>query len=293
MVDANLGSGTSGTTAAPSAGLAGGAAAGSGNTASTAPATSTNADWTAGLPELDRGYVQNKGWKAPSDVLTGYQNLEKLVGVSPDQIIKLPKTDDASEWDQVFNKLGRPSKAEDYKLKMPEKGGNAEFVKWAQGAFHKAGLTAKQANAVIEQYNSTVTENFTKSAEAYENAVKAEESSLKKEWGMAYDQNLNQAKTAAKALELSDEHFEALEKTLGLAKTLKMFQMIGAKTGEAGFVSGNSKGSGHMKSPAAALSELDQLSRDSEWVRKFSQGDSVAVAEKARLIKMAYPELNN
>ena len=79
------------------AGASGGAAAGgqspSANTTSTSTQGSAPAstDWTSGLTDEMRGYVQNKGFKAPQDVVESYRNFEKLHGVPQDRILKLPE----------------------------------------------------------------------------------------------------------------------------------------------------------------------------------------------------------
>lgn len=280
------------------AAVAGGAApaAATGNPSATPPASASAApsttDWTTGLADLDRGYIQNKGWKGPGDVVSGYQNLEKLVGVPADQIVKLPKSDDAGEWDQVYSRLGKPAKAEDYKLPEPKKGGNSEFTKWAQESFFKAGLTAKQANAVVEQWNATQEQSFEKEMTTYNQKVTEDQAALKKEWGLAHDQNTKVAQRAAQELGLTDQHFEALEKTLGLKETLKMFHQIGARTGESKFVEG-SRAPGSIKTPEAARSEFNMLMEDATWRTKFANGDAQVRMQKEALERQMYPELQS
>jgi hypothetical protein len=44
-------------------------------------------------PEL-KGYVENKGWKDPVELLNGYRNLEKLVGQAR---IAMPKDENDAE----------------------------------------------------------------------------------------------------------------------------------------------------------------------------------------------------
>ncbi|MCU7882353.1 MAG: hypothetical protein KZQ66_12905 [Candidatus Thiodiazotropha sp. (ex Lucinoma aequizonata)] len=59
----------------------------------TPPIEST--EWTTDFGEDTRAYVDNKGWKTPTDLLVSYQNLEKLTGGSK-QVVALPG-DDADE----------------------------------------------------------------------------------------------------------------------------------------------------------------------------------------------------
>src|SRR4051812_7514574 len=69
------------------------------------------ADWTAGLNEATRGFVENRGFKDPQTLADSYVNLEKLMGVPKDRLLQVPeKDDDAEGWGKVYNRLGRPEK---------------------------------------------------------------------------------------------------------------------------------------------------------------------------------------
>src|SRR5574343_1453762 len=71
-------------------------AAGSGDTG----ASSGAFVWTkAGLDNDSMALVNDRQWKGVPDVLTSYRNLEKLVGVHPERIIKLPgEKDPVDAW---------------------------------------------------------------------------------------------------------------------------------------------------------------------------------------------------
>ena len=63
--------------------------------------------WNAGFDEDTSAYVENKGWKDPTDILNSYRNLEKFAGGSKN-LIELPGVDAAPEaLDSFYNKLGR------------------------------------------------------------------------------------------------------------------------------------------------------------------------------------------
>ena len=71
------------------------------------------------------------------------------MGLPADQILRLPKADDAEGMMKVYDRLGRPAKPEEYKLpKVAHRTPEAE--KAAQEWFHKAGLTTSQAAKVTE-----------------------------------------------------------------------------------------------------------------------------------------------
>lgn len=248
-----------------------------------APAPS---DWTTGLNDDLKGYVQNKGFKDPGMALESYRNLEKLLGAPKERLLRLPEKDDAPEWGEVYGRLGRPEKAEDYKIQ-----GDPDFVKWAQGTFHESGLSAKQAQALTEKYNKYVEGLQTQQQQNYEAKIQQEDAALKKEWGAAFDQNVNLAKSAAKTLGISGEQIDALEKAMGFAGVMKFMHGLGAKVGEDAFVSGGNKSSGFgALTPEAAMNRLTALKNDPTFVSKYIAGDAQARAEMEKLHRYAYPE---
>src|SRR5437868_12698655 len=98
-------------------------------------------------PEDVRGYVGNKGWRNPNDVIDGYRNLEKLVG---SHRLALPKDEnDAEGWNKTYDALGRPKTPAEYKID----GGDPAFTKVASDWMHKAGLNTRQAQALAKSGN--------------------------------------------------------------------------------------------------------------------------------------------
>ena len=87
-------------------------------------------DWgKQGLDTDSMALVNDRQWKGVPDVLTSYRNLEKLIGVPPERVIKLPGDKDPVEsWNSVYDRLGRPKAAADYKIPLPE-GDTGEFAK--------------------------------------------------------------------------------------------------------------------------------------------------------------------
>ena len=109
-------------------------------------------EWTADLPEDARGFVKNKGWAKPADLLDSYRHLERLVGA---ERLALPRDEnDRANWERVWNRLGRPEKPEGYKLPLPEKGGDKALAKAFAARAHDLGLTAKQARGLTDWWNA-------------------------------------------------------------------------------------------------------------------------------------------
>ena len=259
---------------------------------STPPSSTTPpSDWTSGLNDDFKGYVQNKGFKDPTAVLDSYRNLEKLMGAPKERLLKLPeKMDDDAAMMEIYNKLGRPEKADDYNLPVPA-GMDDSFAKWAKGSFHEMGLTKGQAEKFGGKWNEYVQSQVAARQEAAKTKITAEVESLKKEWGMAHDQNVNVAKNAAKAFGVTEEMINKMEATIGFAPLMKFMHGIGSKLGESNFVGGNSGGgsfSGAM-APGIAQAQIQALKQDPGFTAKYVAGDSEARAKMEHLHKMAYP----
>lgn len=256
---------------------------------STPPPAAAPADWTSGLNDDFKGYVQNKGFKDPTAVLDSYRNLEKLMGAPKERLLKLPeKMDDEAAMMDIFNKLGRPEKAEDYNLPVPQ-GMDDSFAKWAKESFHKMGLTKTQAEKFGANWNEYVMGQSQARQDAFKAKAAGEVDALKKEWGMAHEKNVNVAKNAARAFGVDEATIEKLEATMGFAPLMKFMHGIGSKLGESNFVAGNGNGGFGALSPQAAIDQISALRGDADFVKKYTSGDVEAKAKMEHLHKMAYP----
>lgn len=245
--------------------------------------------WYGAFPEDVRGFVENKGWKDPSDAITGYINLEKFLGADKaGRGLVLPK-DDATpdEWGQVYDRLGRPKSADEYKLPVPE-GDTGEFAKVAAGKFHELGLTAKQAESLANWYNEQSQAMAT--SRMNQAGVNAEQqmAQLQQEWGKEYDTNIEAGRRAARQFGVGEEMLVKMEDALGTGEMLKFFAKIGRGMGEDSFVSGEGSGKFGM-SPEAARVRINQLKTDPEWTAKYLNGNADARAEMERLMRAGYP----
>lgn len=293
--NAGQSAGTTGTTtttqAAASTTDAGASTGGTQSTAGaggTAGATTTAKDWTADLAELDRGYVQNKGWKQPSDLLMSYKNMEQFRGVPETQLLKLPTDlNDKKAMGGVYDRMGRPPKPEGYEIKGAD-GKVGEFQNWAASVFHEAGLSKAQATEIVTKWNEQQKAITEANAKAFDEKMGLEDQGLKKEWGAHYPDRIREAKLAAEQFGVGPEELDALEQGLGYAKVIKFFQRIGAKMGESGFVTGANRGFGSM-SPEAAKARIESLKADKEWVKRWSEGGMSEREELKRLHEYINP----
>lgn len=269
----------------------------------TTPVTPEGNKWYSGLPNEDQGWLQNRGLHekdvnaAVTETIKSYRNLESRIGVPADRLLKLPEKLEGDEMAAVYNRLGRPEKAEGYDLKAPENVElNDEFVSWAKGAFHAAGLNQTQAQEVLSAYLAFEGGNMeTSEAQAQEQAT-AQEAALRKEWGNAYDQNVNAARRAARDLGVDAETIDSLEKAMGYDGVLKLFNNVAGRIMEPGFREGGSdNGPGGFRgtlTPQQALDKIRELKGDKAFVSKYSQGDAEAKRRMGELHRAAYPDDN-
>lgn len=251
-------------------------------------------DWMAGFDEADRAHFTNKGYKGPKDLAMAYKSLETHIG-APELTLKLPtKPMDTPEgkaaWEEVFNKLGRPSKPEEYGIKAPE-GQDPAFLNKFVNKFHELGLSRKQAEAITAEWNATAEATQKAQTAKIETDKKTAEAELKTKWGNAYEQNMQIAKKAVSAFPelLSEQTFQGLEQALGTAKTVELLHAFMSKTlPNQKFESGDSTGFGDtVLSPEQASKEISKLMKDGEFVKRFMSKDVDAVAKLDKLNKMA------
>lgn len=245
-------------------------------------------EWNAGFSDDVKGYVQNKGWKNPQEVVESYRNFEKLQGVPQDRILKLPESADAPEFQAVWERLGKPKEAKDYGLKVPEKGGDPKLAEWAAEVFHKGNLTTKQAEAVMSAWNARQEQVAKQTMENQKIALSQATDRLKTEWGAAYDQKMNLAKAGVAALKLDAQTVDLIASIQGADVLFKRMAEIGAGIGESAFIAGRPAPDGTI-TPEQAKSELKTLMQDTAWRTRYLAGDSDAKKKMEHLQRMANP----
>ncbi len=252
----------------------------------------TEKPWTEGFDADTLGYVTNKQWSGPADVLKSYRNLEKLHGVPAEKLVKVPDPEDVEGWKQAYQRLGAPDTADKYDIPLPKEGGDEAYAKWARETFHGAGLNVRQAKAVVEAHNKYMAEHAAAQATKYQESVAADEAALKGEWKADYEANMAAAKRAAAAFGWTGETIDKLEKALGYPALMKMAHEMGKRLGtDDGFVEGDggNGGGGTPSSSAGAIARIAELRKDKAFCARFAAGDAEAKAEMKRLHAVAYP----
>jgi hypothetical protein len=193
-------------------------------------------------PDTVKDYVANKGWKAPADVITSYQSIEKLMGEDKaGRTLVLPKDDKDVEGQKAFRaKLGVPDSADKYELPAPAGEGGPNLIKEASAWFHEAGIPKAAAQAITSKWNAHI-EGLIKAQETQaQTESHAQLEALKGEWGKDFDTKSEYARRFLKAAGWDDAKMAQYERTFGTATMLKDFFQWGSKVGEPGFASGSS-----------------------------------------------------
>lgn len=250
--------------------------------------------WYDSFDAETKDYITQKGFQDTKSVVDSYRNLEKLRGVPQDQLLKLPDPKagaDAPEWNDVYNKLGKPATPEGYNLK-PSSPEGASFTDWAKSTFHKLNLTATQGQEIVKQFTAFSDAQAKQMGEQHVLKVNEQAANLQKEWGAAYDQNIGRAKAAYRQLGIPDAAIDSLETTLGFDGVMKMFNKLGSQIGEHQFVGGDpnqSFGEGSILAPADAKAAIERLKKDPDFAAKYVKGDVKARQQMARLHEQANP----
>ena len=230
-------------------------------------------------------WAQGKGWKDPADIVGSYKNLEKLLG---SEKVPLPKdANDAEGWDRLFKAAGRPDAPEGYGLDKIE-GVDPELAKSAAAIFHAKGLSAAQAQGVVEWFGKQSAAVVEAQETAFAQKSQLEMGELLKEWGPASDARISAARQGAQLLGLDEATAAKIERAVGSRALTEMMFKIGEKTGESTFRSGGSQGGdSSFLTPASAAEQKASLLKDPGFAAKIQAGDPAAKSQLDRLQRIA------
>ena len=155
------------------------------------------------LPEDIRKDATIMNYKTIAELAKGHIETKKLVGAKG--VIVPGKDAPPEEVEKFYNTLGRPEKADGYKFTpidgLPESLKTVPEVETAvKGIFHKAGLTAHQADIIQAEYTKMMASGVMKQQEAFNNAKKVAETALRQEWAQDYDKNISMARRVVETI---------------------------------------------------------------------------------------------
>lgn len=214
-----------------------------------------------------RGLVEKKGYKDANDIAVAYRHLVQLHGNAPN-VFAMPETDDADGWSNLYNRMGRPDKPENYTYTPPEGvETDTEFLNAMKAKAHEIGITQKQFEALAAANDALGQEAVDKFINEQKESTETQVADLQKAFGgeQAFNTAKLAGKSAVKALGLDDTTLDALDANIGVPAVMKLLAIIGTKVAsEADFLEGIDV-NGNGLSPQAAKAELDRLKGDADF----------------------------
>ncbi|MEO8837544.1 MAG: hypothetical protein ABI351_02400 [Herbaspirillum sp.] len=262
--------------------------------APTPVAAASNEPWYHGASTENTGWIQNKGYKTSFDLMDAARNMEKLIGLPADRVIKTPEKfrDDAGlltkEGREVYEKyFDAPKEAKDYDLEVPKEFGDANQAELFRKLFYEEGVSKSTAAKLVKGFNEYQAGLRKGVQDQAELEGKNADAILKRDWGQAYDQNVNIAKEAIRTFGLDQKIVDSLHQAMGQEKTFKLLHQFGSSVGEGKFVRGGAT-NGPLE-PSAALHQISALKADAGFAKKFAMGDAESVQKWTKLHEQAYP----
>lgn len=252
----------------------------------TPPINEQISNWKDSLPDDLKAEKALESIQDIPGLAKSYIHAQKMIGSDKIPVPNKYATDE--DWQAVYAKLGRPESPDKYEFKFDENTSIDEnALKGFKEAAHKHGLLPKQAEGIMNFYNE-MTQNYiqdlnSKSEQGRMNAEK----SLKKEWGAAYDNKLQQAGTVANKY-LNNE-FSNLTLSDGTRvgdhpEFIKAFANIASELGEDKLIQANGPQYMTPKEIDKQVRELQQPG--SAYWNKNHPGHAAAVQEVQDLLAL-------
>ena len=241
------------------------------------------------IPETYKDSPVGK-YKTVGEVFKGYGEAQKLIGAKG--VIVPGENATEEEQGKFYNSLGRPEKAEGYKLSPlenlhPEVKITPETEAGFKNLVHKHGLTAKQADGLYKDYFGMMSSSLTKRDEKT-NADKHEaEKALRTEWGGEYDNNVNKTKRLIDKFGGNDAR-EAFGDLGNNPVVLRTLANISKKFSEDGFVKGDKQINVEANEAQKKITEILVNKDHAYW--KQGPGHAEALDEMKRLQAIVNPE---
>jgi len=249
--------------------------------------------WLSGVDESIREDPSLADIKDITGLAKSYIHAQKMVGA--DKIVLPTETAEPEEWDNFYNRLGRPEKYEITTPKLPEGIEQDEPMGEALNALmHKAGLTNAQAQALHDGYWEQVTNQFNEHSKEQELQLADWDKEIRQDFGKAYDERIDMAQRAVR--EFGGEELKKFLENTGQGNNpllIKMFAKIGEKMSEANPELGQGENQ-FLMTPDQARQEIARLQRDGNFMKQYhdkeSDGHPEAIEKMQRLFNFAYPD---
>ena len=217
-------------------------AAGEQHTSSEGAAGSTEGaeHWMDGLPSDsfdERDTTTLRRFNTVGDLARGYMNAFNLVARD-----KIPMPQNESEWQEVYDRLGRPAEAKDYSIavrdELPEefKELMSKNMDWFRLTAHELGLNADQAGKLYTKYTDYLYDEAKSQSDQIELEMREAQEQLKSELGESFEGKMTLANRAIE--EIGGEDLISLFERTGMGRNptvvkafIKMGEMLSEEVG--------------------------------------------------------------
>ena len=213
------------------------------------------------IPEKYKEEKALSNFVSMDDFVKSYLSAQRLVGANKVAIPNKMATDE--DWEEVYSKLGRPAKPEDYKYSFSEEEINQDQLKTFNETAHRIGLLPKQAERIIKFYNEMNTQAEVDNQKMFEAKQTEAMTDLKKEFGPTYTKRLDQAKKLATET-LGNEMLNNTVLKDGTrlgdsVEVIKAFSMLADKLSEDEIIKGEGTG---YQTASEIEKEISELTED-------------------------------
>ena len=244
------------------------------------------------LPEDIRSESSLQNFTDAGQLAKSYIHAQRMVGADKMPVPTNNFTDD--DWKETFTKLGVPASPDKYDVNYNlQEGANDQPVKDFISHAHTLGLLPKQLQGVLDYYGNLEQSSLDNAQKDQELNRVNNETSLRKEFGLAYDKKLNQANDVFKnffAEELAEVKLQDGTSIGNHPGFIKALATMSEKFSE-DTISAGQESAGGLLTPQEAQKEVSKIMGDPKhpyWIKEHPNHDA-AVKEVADLNGMIHP----
>lgn len=251
-------------------------------------------DWKAPLPQDLRNDPSVINHGSMESAIKSLVHAQRTIGKK-----RIASPEDSwgeSEYSEYYNALGRPEEPTGYADPaapegLPEGAGiPAERLTAVKEAFHKAGLSSKQASEVLDFYYGTIGADLQQMQDTRDGDALKSQEALRAEWGSKYDIHVAQANGVLRQFGTPELATALNESGFGNnPELIRMLTSMASAMGEddTGDGLGLNANSLPMGSAVRAKAEIEELKSDGLFMQRLTQksdpGHNDAVARWTKL----------
>ena len=234
--------------------------------------------WKEAISEEFRSNPNIEKFTEIDALAKSYINATQMIGQDKVSVPNKNSTED--QWNEVYDKLGRPESADKYSLDV-----KSDVVPFDDGAIkqfaenaHKLGLSNKQAQGVLEFYKNSMEGTAQQNQVDTETSQVQAEQELRKEWGREFETNVKRAGALAKANLNSDILDLELKNGMRVGdhpEIIKGFAKMASLMTEDKMVSDEDKGAASSTSIESEISTITNNTDGPYWNKNHPEHDKV------------------